>query len=470
MTVLAGVVAASCAASLAVMAAPAFGAAARADTWGKAMQVPGLARLSAGHGGTLSEVSCSSPGNCAAAGQYTDRSGRQQGFVVSEKKDSWGRAIEVPRLAALNTGGNAEIMSLSCGSAGNCAIGGYYTNSSRRGRAFVDSERNGSWGKAMQVPGAAGLSGASGSVTLDSLSCPSAGNCAAGGNYSSDGDHQGFVVSEKNGSWGRAIEVPGLAALNNGTLAGISSVSCASAGNCDVTGTYDNGAPEAFVVSEKNGSWGTAIEMPGGFVPATFWSVSCPSAGNCAAAGYSGSVTNEASSGPLVVSEKNGTWGNAALVAGTTADGRNAALSVSCASAGNCVAGGSSAPSIEEPYQAFLVREKGGSWGTSFGIRGLAALNVGGSAGVSSVSCETARNCAAGGYYQDGAGHQQAFVVSENNGSWGKAVEVPGLAALNTGGSAQLNSVSCTSARYCVAVGNYAESSGNAGAFIVSRT
>jgi hypothetical protein len=29
------------------------------------------------------------------------------------------------------------------------------------------------------------------------------------------------------------------------------------------------GAPEAFVVSEKNGSWGTAIEVPGGFAPAS---------------------------------------------------------------------------------------------------------------------------------------------------------------------------------------------------------
>jgi len=470
MLVLAGAVAASCAASLAMTAGPAFGAAARAGTWGKAIVVPGLARLSAGHGGYLSEVSCSSPGNCAATGRYTDRSGHQQGFVVSEKKGSWGRATEVPRLAALNTGGNAEITSLSCVSAGNCAIGGFYTNSSGRGRAFVDSERNGSWGKAVQVPGAAGLSGASGSAILESLSCPSAGNCAAAGNYSSDGDQAAFVVAEKNGSWGRAIEVPGLAELNNGTLAGINSVSCASAGNCAVTGTYDNGVPAAFVVSETSGSWGTAIEVPGGFAPATFWSVSCPSAGNCAAAGYSGSVTDEATAAPLVVSEKNGTWDSAIEVPGTTADGRSGAGTVSCASAGNCVAGGGYQSAVDDPVQAFLVREKSGTWGTAFGVAGLAALNVDGNAYVASVSCKTAGNCAAGGTYRDGSGHQQAFVVSEHDGSWAKAIEVPGSAALNAGGSAQINSVSCTSATYCVAVGTYAASSGDAGAFIIIRT
>jgi hypothetical protein len=467
--VLAGAVAASCAAALAVMAGPAFGAVARADSWGKAIEVPGLARLSAGHGGTLVAVSCSAPGDCAATGNYHNGSGHGEAYVVSEKNGSWRTAIEVPRLAALNTGGSAEVTSLSCASAGNCAAGGSYT-SSRGTRAFVVSEKNGSWGTAIQVPGATTLSGASGGSLVSALSCGSAGNCAAGGSYFAAGNEQAFVVSEKNGSWGKAIAVPGLAALNTSMSAGVDSVSCASAGNCAATGTYRANFPEAFVVSEKNGSWGTAIEVPGEFQLATFSSVSCVSAGNCAAVGFSGSITNDAAFGPLVVNERNGAWGNAALVTGTTASARNAAGTVSCASAGNCEAGGNSAPVIETPYQAFLVREKNGSWGTAFGVPGLAALNVDGNADVASVSCKTARNCAAGGTYRDGNGHQQAFVVSENNGTWSTAIEAPGSAALNTGGSAQITSVSCTSARYCVAAGNAVGSSGNAVAFLVSRT
>jgi hypothetical protein len=171
-----------------------------------------------------------------------------------------------------------------------------------------------------------------------------------------------------------------------------------------------------------------------------------------------------------VASEKNGTWSNAITVPGTTAGGRNAAVSVSCATAGNCVAGGSYAPSIESPYQAFVVSEKNGSWGTAFGVPGLAALNVDGSASVASVSCRPGRNCAAGGTYRDGSGHQQAFVVSEKNGTWGTAIEVPGSAALNIGGSAQITSVSCTSAGYCAAVGNAVGRSDNGVAFVVSRT
>jgi hypothetical protein len=61
-------------------------------------------------------------------------------------------------------------------------------------------------------------------------------------------------------------------------------------------------------------------------------------------------------------------------------------------------------------------------------------------------------------------------VVSERNGSWGKAIEVPGSGALNTGGHAQVMSVSCTSAGYCAAGGYYLDRSGADQAFVVSRT
>jgi hypothetical protein len=144
--------------------------------------------------------------------------------------------------------------------------------------------------------------------------------------------------------------------------------------------------------------------------------------------------------------------------------------SVSCASAGNCVAGGDIAPSIEGPYQAFVVSQKNGTWGKAIEVPGSAALNVGGNADVVSVSCASAGNCAVGGSYQDGADHQQAFVVSENNGWWGRAIEVPGSGALNTGGGANVVSVSCTSAGYCAAGGEYSDSSGNEQPFVVSRT
>ena len=74
---------------------------------------------------------------------------------------------------------------------------------------------------------------------------------------------------------------------------------------------------------------------------------------------------------------------------------------------------------------------------------GSAILNTGGRGQLASVSCYSAGNCAAGGYYTTGSGLRQAFVVSEHSGVWGKAIPVPGLATLSAGGYADLISVSC---------------------------
>jgi hypothetical protein len=51
--------------------------------------------------------------------------------------------------------------------------------------------------------------------------------------------------------------------------------------------------------------------------------------------------------------------------------------------------------------------------GNAIEVPGLGALNAGGDAIVNSVSCAAAGNCAAGGSYKDGSGHIQAFVVSQ---------------------------------------------------------
>jgi hypothetical protein len=86
----------------------------------------GPAALSSGAVDSIVSVSCASAGNCAAGGQYRDSSKHFQAFVASEVNGTWRAAIEVPGTAALNGGGHAEVDSVSCGSAGNCSAGGSY--------------------------------------------------------------------------------------------------------------------------------------------------------------------------------------------------------------------------------------------------------------------------------------------------------------------------------------------------------
>ena len=309
-------------------------------------------------------VSCPSAGNCGTGGYYTNRSGRQA-FVASETNGTWLVAKKVPGTAALNAAGNAVIASVSCGSAGNCSAGGYYTDGSGHEQAFVAGQSAGTWRTATEVPGTATLN-TDGTAAIASLSCPSAGNCSGGGYYIDGAAHeQAFVAQETSGTWRTAKKVPGLAPLNEGGNAIINSVSCASAGNCSAAGesTGGSGTGIAFVVSEKTGTWGTAQEILG-----------------MAVLGPKG--------------------------AGTVA--------VSCGSAGNCGAGGYY---IDETgsQQAFVVRENKGVWGTAKEVPGTAALNTGRSAALATVSCASANNCSAGGFYTDVHTGRQAFVVSETS-------------------------------------------------------
>jgi len=228
------------------------------------------------------------------------------------------------------------------------------------------------------------------------------------------------VVTLTNGTWGTAVEVPGTAALNQAGSAGTNSVSCAPAGACTAAGGYadGSGAGQVFVVSETNGTWGTAEQVPG----------------------------------------------TAALNQG----GNAVPVSVSCARPGTCAVGGFYKDGSGH-YQAFVVSKVNGTWGTAEEIPGTAALNQGGHAFTNSVSCARAGTCAAGGFYFDGAGHRQAFVVTQANGTWGTAEQVPGTAALNQGGNAETLSVSCAPAGTCAAGGIYTDSAGHHQAFVVTK-
>ncbi len=445
--------------------------------WGSAVEVPGTATLNSGGDGWVNSVSCANAGDCTAVGIYRDGSSHHQAFVVSEKNSVWGNAVEVPGTAALDSGRSASVGSISCAKAGDCAAGGSYVDGSGLYQAFVVSEKNGVWGNAVEVPGTATLN-SGGNAYANSVSCAAPGDCAAGGYYlDGSGHYQVFVVSEKNGVWGNAVEVPGTATLNSGDDARVNSVSCAKAGDCTAGGSYLDGSShyQAFVVREKNGVWGNAVEVPGTATlnsggEAGVASVSCGKAGECTAGGsyLDGSSHYQV----FVVRETNGAWGKAVEVPGTATlnSGGNAYVNtVSCAAPDDCAAGGYYKDGSTH-LQVFVVSETNGVWGKAIEVPGTATLNNAGNARVYSVSCAGAGTCTAGGYYQDGSSHYHAFVVSETNGAWGKAVEVPGTATLNSGGNAQLYSVSCAKTGTCAAGGYYKDGSSHFQAFVADYT
>ncbi len=150
----------------------------------------------------------------------------------------------------------AAVTALSCAAAGSCTAGGMYETASPsdKSEVLVVSESHGTWGSAKEIPGTGVLN--KHGADVGAVSCASAGNCAVGGSYA-DGhfSFQAFVASETKGTWSKAVEVPGTSALNKDGLANVAAISCPAAGACTAVGGYsvkDGTLDErGFLVSQR---------------------------------------------------------------------------------------------------------------------------------------------------------------------------------------------------------------------------
>lgn len=402
----------------------------------------------------IESVSCASPGSCSAGGYY-DASVRGttfgQPFVASEVHGTWHKAIPVPGARALNARKNGFISSVSCTRPGDCSAGGRYLGPKGPPRAFVVDEVNGIWRNAITLP-VDGL----GDVEVSALACASPGNCSAAGTRGVGGTARGldgtFVVNQVNGRWRKPIPVPGKLTFVYGGW--VQSVSCPSAGNCTVAGWYENSGDlsQAFVASEVNGTWHNYIKVPGALaLPGNGGtqaaSLSCPKPGNCTVAG------NFIGGAGFLASEANGTWHNAKPVPGLANLGTGQVTALSCATAGNCSAAGWYHDNHGQ-NRAFVISKVNGTWHNAIEVPGMRGLHPPGNGVVTALSCPARGNCSAGGFYY-GAAYAQGFVVNEVNGTWHNAIKVPGLSALNRSGSAQVTALSCARAGKCSAGGYY---------------
>ena len=439
-------------------------------TWRSAFQVPGLSTLDVGANGQVNGVSCVAPGSCVAGGNLGGPSGTEP-FLAEERDGVWGSAFVLPGAASLG-GSNPAIEAVSCTAPGDCAAAGTWTNGSSQQDVFVTDERDGAWGDAHEVPGIQ-LLATGGGTYLSALSCAAPGDCAVGGQYV-DGSSRGqaWVDGETDGAWGNAIEVPGTAALNAGGGAGVNALSCGAPGACTSAGQYLDGSSNTQVFLDGE-PWSAATEAPGtGALNAggndSIYAISCAAAGDCSAGGYY--TTAGLHRRAFVVDEHDGVWGDAIDVPGVDAldvDGYGSVDALSCHAPGDCTAAGVYHDASGR-QQAFADDEVDGTWGSAAPLPGLAGLNAGGDVQVSALSCGAPGTCALGGSYEDAGHASQAFVDHESGGSWRAALEAPGTAGLNTGGAASVRTVSCPSAGACLAGGQYGVAPSGHHAFLVA--
>jgi hypothetical protein len=445
-------------------------------TWGRAIEVPGLASMNTSGDASVSQVSCASPGNCSAVGSYAPATNVVQAFVANEVNRKWQRAIEAPGSATLNKDNGGFMTSVDCSSPGNCSAAGFYTEAQAVFRVMVESEVSGKWRPAARLLGTPLFTHAS-YASIGVLACGSVGNCSASGEYSDRPDfNHVFLVNEVRGHWERAFELPGTTLLNAEGNDQVSAMSCPSAGNCSAGGAISTSlsTSTAFVVNERNGRWGSELSVPGVDAlakegNATVTSVSCPSAGTCTAVGtYNVSAIRQ---GVFVANEVHGRWTAAKELSGIKALSHGyvaQAGHVSCPSLGNCATGGSFAPTASD-YQAFVATEVRGVWSDAVEAPGIAALDTGDNASIGPIECPSPGNCSAGGEYKSTVSGYQAFVIDEVRGTWSAAESIPGFIALDPGGDGGVYSLSCPRAGSCAAAGAYSVKSPTTQAFVANE-
>jgi hypothetical protein len=420
----------------------------------------------------IASISCPSAGNCTAVGANDDSQGAREGMLLTETGGTWSAATEAVPPPGAGTEAYVTLSSVSCASPGNCGAVGDYLDSAGHLQGILLDQVAGTWSSGVEVQPPTGA-GSDPYVEMASVSCPAPGNCSAAGTYTSSSDEQqGLLVNETSGTWGGAMTVllpPGASGRSS-----LSSVSCPAPGNCTTVGFYAalSGGLQGLIVTESSGTWASGAEagLPAGAVAASLASVSCSSPGNCSAVGdYTGDNGGELNA--LVVDEASSTWGAGLAVALPPRSTRSELVSVSC-SEDACAAGGSYSGS-DGGQEGLLVSESAGTWGKGvtaplpasapFASTSLALT------GISEVACPTTGECSAVGFYTTDC-NCHGMVLHQSSIGWAAtAVPVPG----GTSPGQQplqsfLTSLACPAPRECEAVGSYVASDGDDRALIAS--
>jgi hypothetical protein len=376
--------------------------------WSAAQTIPGTPGAIRPH----PVIDCTSPGNCVVAGGYKTGKNTYKAFTAAQVDGTWRKAQPVSDRALSGRVSDAAT-TLSCTTVGNCTAAGEYTTKSGTG-VFTIAEVRGTWKAAKTLPGIARFAGAkSGSAAVTSLSCATVGYCAVAGSYLDTATKAttAFVAGETAGTWAAARQIPGLASVGSGNST-VAMVSCGQVGHCLAGGSVGK---VAFIASQVSGTWENATAVPGlaalgsenanpvAFQASHVAAVSCSAGTDCTIAGGYNNVNRSGSNGVSVfaASEKAGVWADATQIAGLGnsdgLQGDNAAVhALTCTSIGNCSIGGSFA---ETPISvAFVASSADGTWGAATPVPMPARIPGLDYAEVDALSCPSAGRCGAAIY------------------------------------------------------------------------
>jgi hypothetical protein len=375
----------------------------------------------------LFAVTCTSTAKCLAGGSYVNSAGHEQAMVVSSSRTRWfgARTISLPHTSYAKFG-EGLIAGLTCTSPGNCVAVGYLGTQQGLpgdGRGFIVTEVKGTWHKAL-VPAEPANASPKQYGELFSVACTGPGSCVAVGFYTNKAlGYDGTIVTEVKGRWGKAVQVklPSNAAVPARSLTNISSVQCPQAGQCVAVGRYKTkaGAIEALRVTQARGRWGRAAEVAAPHNAAAspdagLATISCATRTTCVAIGPY--ATKSGASAAMTVTLSKGRWSAArglSTVPSNAAANAQASLYLISCSPKTCQALGYyiSAPGTR---LWMVVSESGGHWGKAQQIPQPAKAAAGSPGPVYpyGVSCTSAGWCSAVGTYETVGGSVQSMAAT----------------------------------------------------------
>jgi hypothetical protein len=417
----------------------------------------------------LISLSCTQAGDCSGGGAYPTPWQSQAGtnsraFVVDEVNGDWNAPIEVPGIARLDSEFESEVDVITCTSPGNCTAAGTTSHDA----VFLVSEIGGHWQRAMLAPGYGQVARTAYVTYVDAIVCTEPGDCLVGGWGQGNAGNNGgnaFVLEERDGTWLQARALPGLARIGLIGSGSVSSVSCSNAGDCVAVGGITTRAGDVvpFLDVETAWRWGQAV-IPGGTarlvgsVGGVFDAVSCHLT-TCVATGTYGYVGGRTVN-TFAATDEAGAWTPVRSLPNSirlnTQEGYNPIPSddIACPSSTWCEA--ISGFSTRHHYlDTFSSRFANSTWFPAEPIPASGQLSGQDTPSMSYLSCAQAGECVAVG---SGVvrGNELAAVAIQIGGRWSRSQVVPGSERLlQHGDSSQITAVSCAPSGYCVLDGSY---------------
>ena len=274
--------------------------------------------------------------------------------------------------------------------------------------------------------------------SIQAVSCASPTFCAAAG-FASNGTHDQTLIEEWNGSQWSIVPSPNTSTSQDNELYG---VSCVSASFCMAAGYYYTGTAYQTLIEEWDGSTWTIVTSPNTSTSLAneLEAVSCASSSFCFAGGYAAGSSNQ-----TLTEEWSGSAWNIVASADTSPSQGNIINGLSCTASSFCMAAGIFYDS-SGASQTLTESWNGASWNLITSPNTSTTLDN----ALYGVSCVGTAFCMAADYANTGTIFQT--LTEEWTGSGWSIVSSPDT---STSQSNELPGISCSSATFCIAAGNY---------------